>query len=500
MRRASLAIAALLALVASYAIGRHQANFNSNSNSARRVLYFVDPMHPAYKSKVPGIAPDCGMKLEPVYAKTAESVSASLPTAHLPPGAVSIDGTTKQLLGIRLASVKKSSYTQTLHVVGRVTPEDTRVYTINSGVDGFIRETYNDSVGAPVKKDQKLAVLYAPDFLAVASGFLAAIQHVPGAIGKDGARTAAFHSTLTRQGVNSIEGYTDRLRNLGMSDVQIDRMAKDHLLPETVDIVAPADGFIIARNITAGQHFTRYAEFYRIADLRRVWVIAEVYQQDAPYLAPGGQAQIALPGQERRLPARITDSLPESDVGGETVKLRLEVNNPGYLLRPDMVVDINLPVRMPRAITVPLDALVDSGSRARVYVEDPEGTFIPRKVETGWRLGDRVEILRGLQPGERVVSAATFLVDSESRLGAPDAAPPLQDNVDRLTAASESRALAGGVTDPSCGMRVDPARATASGNTISNGNTTYYFCSQHCKQTFQNHRVASLIRHKGEDD
>jgi membrane fusion protein, copper/silver efflux system len=500
MRRVSLAIAAVLTLVASYAIGRHQASSHNRPDKGRRLLYYVDPMHPAYKSKTPGIAPDCGMKLEAVYAEDVSRVSASSPAAQLPAGSISVDGATKQLLGIRTANVEKGSVRRTLHVVGRVAPEDTRVYQVNSGTDGFIRETYNDSVGTLVKKDQKLAVMYAPDFLAVASGFLAAIQHVPGALGTDGGHTAAFHSTLTRQGVNSLEGYTDRLRNLGMSDVQINRMAKNHLLPETVDIAAPAEGFIIARNITAGQHFSRYAEFYRIADLRRVWVTAEVYQQDAPYLAPGGHAQIVLPNKERRLPARITDSLPESEVGGESVKLRLEVANHGFVLRPDMIVDVELPVQMPRAITVPLDALVDSGSHARVYVEESGGVFTPREVETGWRFGNRVEILHGVQPGERVVSAATFLVDSESRLKEPDDRPRATDNTGRMTSASESTAPSKMASDPSCGMRVDTARAVATGNTVGYAGTTYYFCSQHCKQAFQNHPVASLIRHKGEAD
>jgi membrane fusion protein, copper/silver efflux system len=105
------------------------------------------------------------------------------------------------------------------------------------------------------------------------------------------------------------------------------------------------------------------------------------------------------------------------------VKFRLEADNPGFVLRPDMVVDVELPIRMPPAVTVPVDAVVDSGARARVYVEHGEGVFEPRQVETGWRSGERVEILHGLQPGERVVAAATFLVDSESRLKASGSEP-----------------------------------------------------------------------------
>jgi len=267
-----------------------------------------------------------------------------------------------------------------------------------------------------VKKDQKLATYYSPDALSVASGFLAASERVPGSVGNDGSRTVPFPGAVSKQGLSSLQGYTDRLRNLGMSDVQIKQMADSRQLPEFIDVVAPADGFILSRNITPGQHFEHNMEFYRIADLGRVWVVAEVYEQEAPYLRPGGMAQITLKGEARHLSARISDSLPQSEAGGGTVKLRLEVDNPTFNLRPEMLVDVELPVHLPPAVTVPLDALVDSGARSRVYVERGEGIFEPREVETGWRSADRVEILHGVQPGERVVVEATFLVDSESRL------------------------------------------------------------------------------------
>src|SRR5260370_9400613 len=213
-----------------------------------------------------------------------------------------------------------------------------------------------------------------------------------------------------------------------MSDVQIKRMAENHELPRSIDVVAPADGFILARNITTGQQFTRNMEVYRVGDMGRVVVVAEVYAQEAPYLHPGGRAQITLGDEGRQLPARISDSLPQSEAGGGSVKLRLEVNNPKFILRPDMLVDVELPVRLPPGFTVPLDALVDFGVRTRVYVEHGEGVFEPRDVETGWRYGEQVEIRKGVQPGERVVVSATFLVDSESRLksSAPVPAPTLK--------------------------------------------------------------------------
>jgi YHS domain-containing protein len=239
-------------------------------------------------------------------------------------------------------------------------------------------------------------------------------------------------------------------------------------------------------------------EFYRIADLSRVWVVAEVYQQEAPYLRPGSLAKIALKNDGRQLPAHIAESLPQSEAGGGTVKLRLELDNPGFALRPDMLVDVEMPVRLPSAVTVPLDALVDSGALARVYVEHGEGVFEPREVETGWRFGDRVEILRGVRPGENVVVAATFLVDSESRLKAPASGSAPARGTATSAGVMEHVSAAGAVRDPSCGMPVDPAKAVASGNSLAVGGATYYFCSSKCKQAFQDNPTSSANRRQGD--
>ena len=488
MRRIIFAVAVVAAIAASYGLGLRHTQSQVGSQAGRRVLYYVDPMHPSYKSDKPGIAPDCGMQLEPVYADQAGSGAPSSPLAQLPAGSVGIDGPTQRLLGIRVAPVEKNGATRSITAVGRVAPEDTRVYRLNSGVDGFIRETHDDSVGTQVKKDQKLASYYSPEFLSVASGFLAATERVPGSTGADGNRTIAFPGAVNKQGVSSLQGYSDRLRNLGMNDVQIKQIADNRQLPVSVDIFAPADGFILARNISPGQHFDHSMEFYRIADLSKVWVIAEVYAQEAPYLRPGAAAQVTLREQGRQLAARVTDSLPQSEAGGGTVKLRLEVDNPSFLLRPEMLVDVAFPVRLQPAVTVPLDALVDSGARARVYVEHGEGVFEPREVETGWRFGEQVEIRHGVQPGERVVVAATFLVDSESRLKAPTSGPA---TAGRPMGMPQQVASAKTVKDPNCGMQVDPAKAAVAGNTLAYRGATYYFCSGQCKKAFENDHAAS---------
>ncbi len=209
-----------LLMLLCYVVGSHRTPRPATATpSARHVLYWVDPMHPDYKSDHPGIAPDCGMQLEPVYAEPVASAVA--PAAPMPMGTVGIDLEKQQLFGIRVAPVAKTSANEKVRVLGRVVPEETRVYKVDSGTDGFVRETYNDSVGEFVKKDQKLATSYVGDTLAIASGYLAAIAGVQGTERKDGSRTVPFPGAVSRQGVSSIQGYTDRLRNLGMSDEQI---------------------------------------------------------------------------------------------------------------------------------------------------------------------------------------------------------------------------------------------------------------------------------------
>jgi len=196
-------------------------------------------------------------------------------------------------------------------------------------------------------------------------------------------------------------------------------MAETRQLPVTVDIVSPADGFVLDRNISPGQHFDRSMEFYRIADLTKVWIVADVLGSEASSFRPGTEARVTLTNQQKSFSARVTAILPQIDPNTRTLKLRLEGDNPGYALRPDMFVDVELPVSVPSGLTVPVDALIDSGREQRVFIQRSQGVFEPRRVHVGWRSGDRIEIVDGLKEGDRVVSAGTFLVDSESRLKSP---------------------------------------------------------------------------------
>ena len=384
---------------------------------SHRVLYYEDPMHPAYRSSKPGTAPDCGMDLVPVYADEVKKTNAADEPGMQ--GEVRIDATAQQSYGIKMARVEMNSGQGTLKVYGRVVADQTRTYKVNFGTEGYVKETANDAVGTHVTKDQHLAVVYSPEFLSVAGGFLAANEHSPG-VSTSTRENAA--STVT-QGAASIQARADRLRNLGMSDVQIAEISRNHTVPEDVYVVAPTDGFILTRNISPGMRFERHEDLYTIADLSRVWVEADVFGRDAQAFKPGAVARITLPDSDQSMKARMSNVLPEVDPATRALRMRLEVDNPGFKLRPNMFVNVEMQVSLPPGLTVPADAVLDAGLSKRVYVQTADGRFEPRTVETGWRMNERVQIVSGLREGEMVVASGTFLVDSESRLQLASKAP-----------------------------------------------------------------------------
>jgi Cu(I)/Ag(I) efflux system membrane fusion protein len=252
-----------------------------------------------------------------------------------------------------------------------------------------------------------------------------------------------------------------------MTEHQLDEIRRTRQSPETVEIRAPEAGFILVRNLTLGQRFERGTELYRIADLSKVWILADVFEYEAQYLEVGKSVQGSLPNQKKTFQAKVSNVLPQFDEATRTLKVRLEADNPNYALRPNMFVDIELPVSLPPAVTVPADAVLDSGLKKTVFIDKGSGLFEPREVETGWRLGNRVEITRGLEPGERIVISGTFLIDSESRM--------------ELAATGMFDTLA---KDPVCGMDVSPSKAEKTGRRSRFQGKSYYFCSDECKEQF----------------
>ena len=388
--------------------------------------------------------------------------SDQVPEDDMAPGTVRVGPEKQQMFGIRVGTARRASETHTLRLVGRVAADETRVYRINAAVDGWIRGTFSNTTGSVVKKDEPLVSFYSPEFLSAEQAYLYAL----GALDRFTADESETPGQINLTNVN-IQQYRSSLRNLGMGDLQIEEIARTRKLTQDVLITAPATGFVIARNISPGQKFDKGTELYRIADLDRVWILADLFENEAQYLKPGKSAKVTLLHQKKVFQAKVSHILPQFDPITRTLKVRLETDNPNYLLRPDMFVDVELPIALPPAIAVPSEAILDSGLRKTVFVDRGNGLFEPREVETGWRFGNRVQIVQGLKPDERIVISGNFLIDSESRL--------------ELAAAGMYGTL---TQDPVCGMSVSIKKAEEAGLKSVYRGKTHYFCAPECKKQF----------------
>jgi RND family efflux transporter MFP subunit len=458
MRKTLTVVIIIVLVTAAFLAGSWYQKKNvigSGMQAVRKVLYYVDPMNPGIKSDKPGTAP-CGMPLEPVYADGAPDASG------MPPGAVNVSPAQQQLIGVKVVTVEKAPWNHTIRVLGRVVPDETRIFRINSASDGWVKRVFPVTTGSLVKKDDVLATFFSSEFFPAMKAYLYGLRSMD-RFESDEKETQGQIEVANA----NIDSYRLSLRNLGMSEHQLNEIQRTRKGTDEIEIRAPQPGFIIVRNISLGQRFERGSELYRIADLSHVWILADTFENESEYFRPDIVARVVLPAQKKEFHARVSNTLPQFDATSRTLKLRLETDNPGFLLRPDMFVDVELPVVFPSAITVPVDAVRFSGLKKTVLVDLGKGFFEPRNVETGWRFGDRVEIVRGLAAGERIVVSGNFLIDSESRM----------------------RAAAAGISgtmqkDPVCDMDVDEGKATTAGKMSDYGGRKYYFCSEGCKQQF----------------
>ena len=262
--------------------------------------------------------------------------------------------------------------------------------------------------------------------------------------------------------------YKKSLLNLGYPNIRSMKWKESGTIADNIEIRSPIRGFILSRNVSPGLRFDRGVEFFRIADLSRVWILADLFENEASLYQPGRQVKMELPYRNKTLYAQISNVLPEFDPATRTLKLRLEANNPGFILRPDMFVNVEIPISGPPAIIVPADAVFDSGLKKTIFVDRGNGFFEPRTVETGRILGERVEIVRGIMPGEKIVISGNFLIDSESRLQM--ASSGISGKIGR---------------DPVCGMNIDEDRSRAEGNLFEYRGKTYYFCDFADREAFR---------------
>ncbi len=462
MRQRTLLIglAALLplAFVAGRFAGRTPAG--AGGSGKRQALYWVDPMNPSFRSPAPGTAP-CGMPLEPVFSDGPSPGSA-------PPGAVPVRADRLQLIGVVRETVSPRVLRHTLRLVGSIAPDETRLFRITAATGGRIREMGPAATGTLVAKGEVLGAYYTQEVSVPQQNYIRLLQTY------QSLKTNGSNPYDNLQGGGQLATYERNLHttrqllvNLGMSDEQIEEIGRHGQAASLVQIRAPAAGFITTRNVSLGQSVDVGDELYAIADLARVWILADAFEGQERFFRPGMRATASLPGDERALTAEVSDVLPRFDPATRTLKIRLTAANPGFTLRPGVFVDVELPVEVGPGIFLPKEAVLDSGTRKTVFVEQEPGVFVPREVRTGRRLGELVEIVAGLMAGETAVTSGNFLLDSESRMRT--AGPP---------------AAADTTIDPICGMKVQEAAARSRGLVSEHGGSVWFFCAPGCKRAF----------------
>ena len=410
-RTLSLLIAAMIGTAAAgYWVGRQTPNYSHGDTApndtvapaattappARKVLYYRNPMGEADTSPVPK-QDSMGMDYIPVYA---DEVADEPGTVALTPGRI-------QTLGVRTAVVERRALAGSVHALGRVEADERRLADIAPRFDGWIERLAVNTTGQVVKKGQTLFEVYSPELISAQREY---------ALAAKAAAESTPESPDSRKAMQQLaEASLARLANWN-----VDAESAKNGVSRTLTFRSPVAGVVIEKKAVQGMRFLPGDALYQIADISAVWVIADVPEQDIALVGKGGKAGIrvdAWPG--RRFDATVAYVYPTLNAQTRTVPVRLELANPGGLLKPAMYASVEMaPGGTKKMLTVPTSAVIDSGTRQIVLLQKAAGRFEPRDVKLGERSDDFVEVREGLKEGDAVVVAANFLIDAESNLKA----------------------------------------------------------------------------------
>jgi Cu(I)/Ag(I) efflux system membrane fusion protein len=359
-------------------------------------------MNPEVTSPVPA-KDSMDMDYIPVYADEDE-VSG-------PAGTVQIDPVTVQNIGVRLAKAERRSMGRTIRTVGRVDYDEQRLVQLHPKTEGWVEQLYVDTTGSPVKQDAMLLSLYSPQLVSTQQEYVLALRNL------ETLRASPFED-VRRGAEELVETALERLRLLDVPDHQIADLTETLEVKKQLHIHSPADGIVINIGARVGQYVTPPTELYTIADLSKVWVYVDIYEDELPWIRVGDVARMrvmALPGQTFN--GTLSYIYPYAESKTRTIKVRMEFDNADFLLKPDMFADITIEASpLPDVIVVPSEAIIRSGVREQVFIRRAPGKFEPREVTLGVSSEGWTQVLDGITAGDEVVVSAQFLIDSESKL------------------------------------------------------------------------------------
>lgn len=359
------------------------------------VAHYTCPMHPSVKQSTAGRCPICGMDLVAVTREELET------------GTVLVDSLRRQRIGVKTAPVKTAPMDLSVRALGRVVPDETALVDVTLKVDGYIHTLYVEATGQPVRRGQALFTLYSPELYAAQQEWLLALR----------SQQEARQSGAPERVDSMVEASRRRLELWGVSQAQLDELVARGKPLEHLTFPSPASGYVLEKRVVEGTAVRAGEPLFRIAPLDKVWVEAEVYEQDLPRVKPGLPVEVSLPYLPGRTwQGRISYVYPVLQAGTRTGRIRVELSNPGLELKPDMYAEVKVKLEGGPRLQVPASAVLYTGPRRLVFVDLGGDRLAPREVRLGARSGDSFEVLEGLKEGEVVVVSGNFLIAAESRI------------------------------------------------------------------------------------
>lgn len=402
-----VALFAGLALAAGYWWGHSAgtrdvpaATGNDAGGQPRRVLHYRNPMGLDDTSPVPK-KDAMGMDYVPVYADDAPEG----PQVKISPDRL-------QTLGVRSAPAAERTMSHTIRAVGTVEASERGLYTVSPKFEGWITTLFVNTTGATVRRGQPLLAVYSPELVTAQEEYRIAVEALK-AMGDASPEARAGMQVLA-------DGGLQRLRNWDIADADLAELKAGKEARESLPLRARTDGVVIEMTARAGMRFMPGEPLFQIADLSNVWIVARVFEQDLGYVRPGQKAAVsvtAYPG--RTFTGRVTFVYPTVEPETRTARVRIELSNEAGLLKPDLYGTVEIQAGESVAgVAIPESAVLDSGTRQVVLIDLGGGAFEPREVELGSRGDGYVEVVKGLDAGQRVVVNGNFLIDAESNLKA----------------------------------------------------------------------------------
>ena len=382
-------------------------NTSSGQNSkttkeTKKILFYRNAMNPAVTSPTPK-KDAMGMDYVAVYADNDGGNDKA--------GTVKIDPTVVQNIGVRTTKVKVEALSKIVRAVGRVDFDEEKMARLHPKTKGWIEKIFIDKTGETVKADDILMSIYSPQLVSTQEEYLLALQNV-NALSK-----SPFKDV--RNGARSlVQSARERLTLLDVPEHQIKELETSRKIKKNLHIHTPVAGTVLRIGARKGQHVTPQTELYMIADLSTVWIIAEIYEYELPWITKGDTAEVTLISVPGKVFKGTVDYIyPYAEAKTRTTKVRLVFKNDDLRLRPDMFAEVKIHAQNQKnALIIPTEAVIRSGNETQVFIVKGSGKYEPRFVKLGIESEGKVAILSGLKEGEEVVTSAQFLIDSESKL------------------------------------------------------------------------------------